>query len=95
MDKTVNGAKPFRSSRLEEAEGEGLNPTHNRTMGEIIAARFSRRSFLQGSLAATAIAATVSPLALAAADEAKASSTASRFDFAEVVPGCCRDIGWE
>ncbi|WP_336744064.1 PhoX family phosphatase [Aureimonas altamirensis] len=91
MDKTVDGTKPFRSSRLEEADGEGLNPTHNRTMGEIIAARFSRRSFLQGSLAATAIAATVSPLALAAAVDAKASTAASRFDFAEVVAGVDAD----
>ncbi len=31
-------------------------------MGDIIAARFSRRDFLRGSLAATAIAATVSPI---------------------------------
>jgi hypothetical protein len=43
----------FRTSRLEQAEGEGLNPTANPTMGEIIAARFSRRDFLRGSLAAT------------------------------------------
>ena len=48
----------FKTSLLEEAEGEGLNPTSNPTMGEIIARRFSRRGFLQGSLAATAIAAT-------------------------------------
>ncbi len=41
----------FPTSRLEDAEGEGLNPTANRTMGEIIAARFSRRDFLRGSLA--------------------------------------------
>ena len=54
----------FRTSQLEEAVGEGRNPTANRTMGEIIAARFSRRGFLQGSLAVSAIAATVSPLAL-------------------------------
>ena len=36
----------FRTSQLEEAAGEGRNPTGNRTMGEIIAARFSRRGFL-------------------------------------------------
>ena len=64
---------PFRSSQLENADGPGLNPTASRTMGEIIAARFSRRGFLRGSLAATAISATVSPLALLTADPAHAA----------------------
>ncbi|MEF2551738.1 PhoX family phosphatase [Aurantimonas sp. A2-1-M11] len=78
----------FRTSQLEEADGEGTNPTDNRTMGEIIAARFSRRDFLRGSMAATAIAATVSPLALLAADEAHAQTGAgSQFDFTEVEAG--------
>ncbi|TIP98124.1 MAG: twin-arginine translocation signal domain-containing protein, partial [Mesorhizobium sp.] len=63
----------FRTSLLEENDGLGTNPTDNQTMGEIIAARFSRRGFLQGSLAATAIAATVSPLALILADDARAN----------------------
>ncbi len=62
----------FRTSQLEEADGPGLNPTNNRTMGEIIAARFSRRGFLRGSMAATAISATVSPIALLAAGDAHA-----------------------
>ncbi|MDY8109262.1 PhoX family phosphatase [Fulvimarina sp. 2208YS6-2-32] len=78
----------FRTSQLEEAEGEGLNPTANRTMGEIIASRFSRRNFLRGSLAATAIAATVSPMALLSAEQARAQGTgASRFTFKEVEAG--------
>ena len=67
----------FRTSQLEESGGDGHNPTANRTMGEIIAARFSRRNFLRGSLAATAIAVTVSPLALIAADDARAQSAGS------------------
>src|SRR5690606_22586729 len=52
-------------------------------------ARFSRRGFLRGSLAATAISATVSPLALLAADEARAEGTVegSAFDFPEVEAG--------
>ncbi len=81
--------RAFATSRLEEADGEGLNPTANRTMGEIIASRFSRRDFLRGSLAATAIAATVSPAALMLADEAKAQGAAggSRFAFKEVEAG--------
>ncbi|RWB26232.1 MAG: PhoX family phosphatase [Mesorhizobium sp.] len=76
----------FRTSLLEENGGPGANPTDNQTMGEIIAARFSRRGFLQGSLAATAIAATVSPLALILADDARAAG-GSAFSFDEVEAG--------
>lgn len=77
----------FRTSRLEKADGPGLNPTGNRTMGEIIAARFSRRGFLRGSMATVAISATVSPLALLAADGAHAAGGGSAFDFPEVTAG--------
>jgi secreted PhoX family phosphatase len=76
----------FTTRQLEEADGPGLNPTGNATMGEIIAARFSRRGFLRGSLATSAIAATVSPLALLTAEQAKAQAT-SRFTFDEVEAG--------
>ncbi len=76
----------FKSSALEGAEGDGLNPSGNRTMGEVIAARFSRRDFLGGSLAVSAIAATVGPMALLTAKTARAAS-ASRFSFTEVVAG--------
>ncbi|TIS61937.1 MAG: PhoX family phosphatase, partial [Mesorhizobium sp.] len=71
---------------LEENGGPPVNPTDNRTMGEIIAARFSRRGFLKGSLAVSAIAATVSPLALVAADDARATE-ASAFKFDELEAG--------
>lgn len=79
----------FRTSKLEEADGPGLNPTKNRTMGEIIAARFSRRGFLKGSMAATAISATVSPIALLSATDARAQGRVegSAFDFPEVTAG--------
>ncbi|WP_424932908.1 PhoX family protein [Amaricoccus macauensis] len=80
----------FKTSQLEEAAGEGHNPTANPTMGEIIAARFSRRGFLQGSMAATAISATVTPMAMLAASDAKAQSTGS-FDFTEVEAGVDAD----
>ncbi|MDH2325540.1 PhoX family phosphatase [Cereibacter sp. SYSU M97828] len=80
----------FRTSKLEEADGPGLNPTANRTMGDIIAARFSRRGFLKGSMATAAIAATVSPIALLAADEARAA-TGSVFNFPEVEAGVDAD----
>lgn len=77
----------FRTSLLEENEGPAINPTDNRTMGEIIAARFSRRGFLKGSLAVSAIAVTVSPLALMSADEARAGEGGSAFVFDEVQAG--------
>ncbi|UXN65599.1 PhoX family phosphatase [Phyllobacterium sp. A18/5-2] len=76
----------FRTSLLEENDGPGHNPTDNATMGELIAARFSRRGFLKGSLAVSAIAATVSPMALMLADDARAGSK-SAFTFEEVEAG--------
>jgi secreted PhoX family phosphatase len=74
---------------LEAAEGEPANISENPTLGEIIAVRFSRRGLLQGALAisaASAITATVSPLALIAADQARAAG-ASAFSFTEVAAG--------
>ncbi|RWO71457.1 MAG: PhoX family phosphatase [Mesorhizobium sp.] len=76
----------FRTSLLEENDGPAINASDNRTMGEIIAARFSRRGFLKGSLAVSAIAATVSPLALISADEAR-SAEGSVFAFDELEAG--------
>ena len=87
---TDHPSQIFRTSQLEAADGPGLNPTQNRTMGEIIAARFSRRGFLQGSMAATAISATVSPLAVMSAKPAHAQA-ASVFDFPEVTAGVDAD----
>ncbi|MGO4836466.1 PhoX family phosphatase, partial [Rhizobiaceae sp. 2RAB30] len=76
----------FRTSLLEENDGPGHNPTANPTMGEIIATRFSRRALLKGSLAVSAIAATVSPIALITADNARAEG-GSAFTFTEVEAG--------
>jgi uncharacterized protein len=70
----------------EEEEDVGRNHSSNSTMGDIINRRFSRRGFLQGSLAVTAIAATVSPLALLTAEEARAEAK-SAFDFEEIAVG--------
>ena len=58
-----------RAQAFEESEDVGRNPTDNPTIGDVIAARFSRRDILKGALGVAAIAATVSPLALAAAGE--------------------------
>ncbi|MDP5306788.1 PhoX family protein [Paracoccus spongiarum] len=83
----------FRTSQLEQADGPALNPTRNTTMGEIIAARFSRRGFLRGSMASVAISATVSPIALLSAGDAHAQGKVegSVFDFAEVAAGVDAD----
>jgi len=77
---------PFRTSQLEENDGPGRNASENPTMGEIISSRFSRRGLLKGSMAVAAISATVSPMALLLADEARAES-ASAFNFDELEAG--------
>lgn len=76
----------FKTSQLEAADAEPRNTSANPTMGELISARFSRRGFLKGSLAVSAIAATVSPLALLTAGDAKAAGN-SAFSFTEVEAG--------
>lgn len=78
--------KTFPTTQLEDADGDGHNPSLNPTMGEIIGKRFSRRGFLQGSLAVSAIAATVGPVALMSADKARAAG-GSAFSFTEVEAG--------
>ncbi|OLP53870.1 dTDP-glucose 4,6-dehydratase [Rhizobium rhizosphaerae] len=85
MDTTSQNVFP--TTRLEDAEGEAHNISTTPTMGEIIAKRFSRRDLLKGCLAVSAISATVSPLALATADEARAASAGSAFSFKEVEAG--------
>ncbi|HEV7253041.1 MAG TPA: PhoX family phosphatase [Mesorhizobium sp.] len=70
----------------EDMGDDGANATANPTMGEIISRRYSRRGFIKGALAVTAISSTVSPLALVAADPARAQA-ASKFNFKEIVAG--------
>jgi secreted PhoX family phosphatase len=86
MNEHISQPSLFKTSQLEEADNAPRNPTDNPTMGEIISARFSRRGFLRGSLAVSAIAAAVSPLAMLTAQEAKAASK-SAFSFSEVEAG--------
>jgi secreted PhoX family phosphatase len=74
-----------RAQAFEESENVGRNDTTNPTIGDIIAERFHRRDILRGALGVAAIAATVSPLALAAARSAHAAS--NRFAFKEVAAG--------
>jgi secreted PhoX family phosphatase len=85
----LDGYAPTRSQAYEESENTGTNTSANATMGEVIATRFNRRDILRGSLAVTAIAATVSPVALAVADKAQAQggNTTPSFNFKEVTAG--------
>jgi len=91
MNKIFPRPPASRARQLEEADGPGLNPTDSPTMGEVIAARFSRRGFLKGSMAATAISATVSPAALLTARPATAQAAGSAFDFPELAAGVDAD----
>ncbi|MDQ4134686.1 MAG: PhoX family phosphatase [Pseudomonadota bacterium] len=77
----------LRASELEDSGDIGCNPTQNATMGEIIAARFSRRDLLRGSLAVAAISATVGTRALAANEQPAKKATAAAFDFKEIEAG--------
>ena len=70
----------------EDMGDDGVNTTPNPTMGEIIAARYSRRGVLKSGLAVTAISATVSPMALLAR-RARAQESTPVFNFKEVVAG--------
>lgn len=83
--------KPPLSVAFEEAENAGVNVSANATIGDIIAERLSRRDLMKGALAVTAINAAVSPLALAAAEQARAAEAANTavptFDFAELTAG--------
>ncbi len=76
-----------RARQFEESEDTGRNLADNPTLGDIIAvaARFSRRDLMKGLLGVSAIAATVSPLALAAGSAQARAATS--FPFREVTAG--------
>jgi secreted PhoX family phosphatase len=78
--------RPTPQEMVEAKEDYGQKCSANPTMGDIINRRFSRRGFLGGSLAVAAIGATVSPLALIAADQARAAGMSS-FSFDEIEAG--------
>jgi len=77
------------SQQYEESENDGSNTSANPTLGDVIAARMSRRDLMKGLLGVSAITATVSPLAMMAASEARAqgANTTPSFSFAEVAAG--------
>jgi secreted PhoX family phosphatase len=72
-----------RAQAFEVSEDEGRSPVDATTLGDVIAARFNRRDLMKGLLGAGAIAATVSPLALAAAQD----GDQGRFRFPELAAG--------
>jgi secreted PhoX family phosphatase len=90
MDQIVRKTDECEATNLTEArearEDIGRNCSTAPTMGDVINRRYSRRAFMGGSLAVAAISATVSPLALLTADDARAD-TQSRFDFTEIEAG--------
>ena len=56
-------------------------------MGEVIGARFNRRDVLRGSLAVTAISATLGRSLAANEQPARKASAGARFDFKEIEAG--------
>src|SRR5262249_42400072 len=79
---------PTRSQAYEASEDIGRNPSNNLTIGDVIAARYDRRDLIRGALGVAAIAATASPLALAATGRADAQSAPSpRYVFKELEAG--------
>lgn len=77
----------LRASELEDSGDVGVNPTHNLTMGEVIATRFNRRDLLRGSLAVAAISATVGTRALAANEQPIKKADGASFAFKEIEAG--------
>lgn len=81
----MNDPALTRAQAFEDSENIGSNPSGNTSIGDVIAARYHRRDILKGALGVAAIAATVSPLAIAAAQKARAGTVS--FQFAEVAAG--------
>ncbi|WP_308915510.1 PhoX family phosphatase [Jannaschia sp. LMIT008] len=69
-----------RSQRADASEDRPSNRSTAPTIGDVIAGRMNRRDMLKGALGFTAIAATVSPMALAAGRAHAAGSSAFGFE---------------
>ena len=80
-----------RSQRFDAADDKGVNTSSAPTIGDVIAARMGRRDLMKGALGFTAIAATVSPMALAAS-RAYAQTGDGSFDFTEIEAGVSEDM---
>ncbi|MCA1999939.1 MAG: PhoX family phosphatase [Hyphomicrobiales bacterium] len=78
------------SVQFEEAEDLGSNASANPTLGDVIAERMGRRDLLKGLLGCAVIGATVSPIALTVAEQARAQTppnTTPSFNFKEIAAG--------
>jgi secreted PhoX family phosphatase len=69
---------------FEAAENVGSNPTRNPTLGDMVAARLSRRDLMQGLVAVSVAAEVLWPQALSAAQAADGAPQQSPFDFVEL-----------
>ncbi|KAB2861873.1 MAG: PhoX family phosphatase, partial [Bauldia sp.] len=70
---------------FEAAENEGSNPSRGPTLGDMVAARLSRRDLMPGLVAVSVAAEALWPRALAAAEAADAvSAPPAPFDFPEL-----------
>jgi secreted PhoX family phosphatase len=77
-----------KSQASEAAEDHGSNPSLNPTLGDVIAARFSRRDILSAALGVTAITSIAAPAALRAAKaETQTAGSTPSFRFREVAAG--------
>jgi len=73
------------SVAFEASENEGSNPTQNPTIGDLVAARLSRRDLVKGLAAVSVAAEVLWPNALAAAPDAiEPAPGPSPFDFPEL-----------
>lgn len=85
----IDQARRPLSVQFEEAENTSTNSSFNRTMGDVIGERLSRRDLAKGILAVSAMSAAVSPLALLATEStsAQGKTTTPSFNFKEVASG--------
>jgi uncharacterized protein len=77
------------SQQFERAEDVPVNETATEAIGDIIAARLSRRDVVRGALAASVLASVASPTAMMAASDAfaNAPNTTPSFNFVELAAG--------
>ncbi|MGL4323692.1 MAG: PhoX family protein [Beijerinckiaceae bacterium] len=71
----------------EELDDIPSSPQAGDTFGDIVASRFNRRDLIKGILGVSAMAATVSPLAMAASAQAQEKNTTPSFNFKEIAAG--------
>ena len=76
-----------KAEAFEEADNTQLSPKTADTIGDIIAARYSRRAMLKGALGVAAVTTLFGTTALTAATTKASATTASRYNFKELMAG--------